>query len=355
MGLTTLKGVIYPIDRTNSKGLMATQIKIKELLRIYHVDSTVNRDINIARLPKIVNYLNGYDAYPGVFLPSIVCVYSGNPVTDYDLGKQELIVPENERLTVIDGQHRIRGIENFINSVKIDSNRKNQILESDVSLQLYFGLSQEQMRNLFVDMNSNSVRVSMSLITAYDKREVLNVLARELYAISKSLQTIGVEFNKSKIMRPKNSIFFTSVRLKKFISILLFNGKFMNASDEIILKEQYDSILSFLERFFHHWVEMLPENPGDVISYILGHEAVQNAIAYVIHKHCITESKGKITWVMDWEEKIEDILSIDWSVNNSVWSKYLIRARANTSSEFFAIDLKDEKNIISEIETAISR
>ncbi len=50
---------------------------------------------------------------------------------------------------------------------------------------------------------------------------------------------------------------------------------------------------------------------------------------------------------------MEDICNIDWLINNNVRSKYLIKARSNTSAEFLAVDMKDENNIDIEIETAM--
>ncbi|WP_311079576.1 DNA sulfur modification protein DndB [Paenibacillus polymyxa] len=353
MELITLSGIINPIDNSNSKGLMTTQIKVKDLLRIYHIDSTVNRDINTSRIPKIVNYLIGYDSYPGVFFPSIMCAYSGNPNNDFDLNRSLLTIPTNEQLVIIDGQHRIKSLESLINNQKIDVERKNKILESDVTLQLYFGLSKDDMRNLFADINSNSVKVSMSLITAYDNRETLNILVRELCGLSKSLQAVGIEFNKSTIIRPKNLNFSTSVRLKKFICILLFNKKILNLKEEKLLKINYDYVLSFLERFFYQLISIFPEKPGNALKYILGHEAVQNAIAYFLNKQIISNTNDTISWVFDWEEKIEDLINIDWSVTNPIWVKYLIKARANTASEFYTIDIKDEKSILLELNAMV--
>lgn len=347
--LVNLKGIINPIDELNSKGLMTTQIKVKDLLQIYHIDANINRDINKPRIPKIVSYINKFDSEPGIFLPAIMCAYSGDPVRDFNPKTNILAIPMNERLTVIDGQHRIRALESYLQSYHFDDIRKNSILESDLTLQLFFGLSEQNMRDLFVDINSNAVKVSMSLITAYDNREVLNVLVKDLYEISNSLQTAGIEFNKSKIMRPHNMKFSTSMRLKKFISILLFNKKILNSKEEGGVKRQYDHILSFLERFFYYFFDILPERPGDVLQYVLGHEAVQNAIAHYLNKNLIYFENDTLHWVMDWEERLEDLANINWSIKNINWSDCLIRARTETIAEFLTIDIKDEKKVLDKI------
>lgn len=349
MEMIQLSGSIYPIDDFNSKGLMTTLIKVKDLLTVFHIDSDVNRDINTSRIPKLINYIDGYDTFPGVFLPSIMCAYSGATV---QYNNNILTIPKslkNKPLIVIDGQHRLKALESYVINPKIALDRRDKILNTYLTLQLYFGLSKQDMRQLFVDINSNAKKVSMSLITSFDNREIINVLVRELYGLSKPLQTLGVEFSKSTISRPKNKQFLTSVRLKKFISILLFNKKLLSQKDEENLKNNYDYVLSFLERFFYYFTNLLPEYPGNVHNYILGHEAVQNAIAFYLHKQIINLDNNKLSWCFDWEEQLENLADIDWSPENSVWLNYLFKARSNTSSEFLTIDINDEKNILMEL------
>ncbi|MNW26283.1 hypothetical protein D3C74_30480 [compost metagenome] len=350
MEMIKLNGSINPIDGTESKGLMTTIIKVKDLLSIFHIDPTINRDINASRLPKLINYIDQYEEFPGVFFPSITCAYSGETIEYVD---NVLTIIPNHQLIVIDGQHRIKSLESYINNPRIIFSRREKVLNSDLTLQLYFGLSKDDMKQLFVDINSNAVKVSMSLITSFDSREIMNILVRELYGLSQPLQTLGIEFNKTTISRPNSTYFSTSVRLRKFISILLFNKKILSSKDELVLKNNYDHILSFLERFFYHFTNLLPEKLGDVQSYILGHEAVQNAIASYLHQAIFKLENSKLEWDFEWEEKLDSIAYIDWTLYNTTWEKYLITARANTSSEFSTIDISDEKNILKEINNLV--
>lgn len=343
--MVKLKGTIYPLDSNNNKGIMTTQIKLSDLLKVYKIDVSINRDINYSRVPKLTKYIDQYDDKPGVFFPSIVCSYSGNPLKDFDKMKQELEISKGSCLIIIDGQHRIKALESYINNKRIAEKRKKYVLASDFTLQVYFGLSKEDMKNLFADINSNSIKVSMSLITAYDSREILNVLTKDLYEISDGLQMLGIEFNKSRIIRPLNTDFMTSVRLKKFLSLLLFGKKILSNKEEKLLKENYDQALSFLERFFYVFANYLPSNPGDVKKYVLGHEAVQNSIAMVLHNEIFTDNN--LNTIINWEEALLEVLNnLDWSVNNNIWKLYLIKARKNSANEFYSIDIKDEHKIL---------
>lgn len=343
MNAIELYGLIYPIDNSNERGVMTTQIKLKDLLKIYKVNKNVNRDVSYNRLPRITKYINSYDAEPGIFFPAIVCAYSGNPIQDFDKEASKLTIPIDNCLVVIDGQHRIKALENYISNNYIPDYKKHEVLNTDFTLQLYFGLNEEDMRNLFADINSNSVKVSMSLITAYDNRDILNVLTKEIYEISTDLQILGVEFEKSKIVKPTNSNFITSARLKKFISLILFGKKLLNNTEEKILKENYDQILSFLERLFYLLCDSFPKDPENIFKHVLCHEAVQNSLALILHLKIFNNKE--LYAAMNWEEFMEIGSIIDWSITNDLWKKFLIKVRIGTQNEHYSIEAKDEKKI----------
>ncbi|PAE29270.1 hypothetical protein CHI07_10375 [Paenibacillus sp. 7884-2] len=348
-----LRGVIQTINNSDEKGLMTTQIKVRDILNVYQIDPGINRDLNYSRLPKIINYLDSFDSELGIFFPSIVCSFPENPIEYYNVEKMELNIPFGTKLVVIDGQHRLKSLEQYIAKDVYNTERKEELLNSDLTLQLYFGLTKMDEKALFADMNSNSKRVSMSLITSYDTRDIMNVLVKDLYEISKPLQSIKIEFNKSRLVRPNNTYFSTSVRLKKFISILLFGKKSTNMKENKLIKDYYDDILSFLERFFHNLIEVLPAEPGNVLEYVLGHEPLQNAIARHLNKRIITSNINTIEWVVNWEEEVANLERINWSVKNPVWRPYMLISRANTPFEFPLFIASEESQLVEIISTKL--
>ncbi|PCK13273.1 hypothetical protein CEY07_02820 [Bacillus safensis] len=342
-----LKGGIQPFDTEGNKGLMTTQIKVRDILNIYRIDPEINRDLNYSRLPKIINYLDSFDSDLGIYFPSIVCSFPESPLGYYDVKKMELEISAGVRLVVIDGQHRLKSLEQYMTKSHFNEDRKESLLNSDLTLQLYFGLTKKDEKSLFADMNSNSKRVSMSLITNYDTRDITNILIKELYQISKPLQSVKVEFNKSRLVRPTNTDFSTSVRLKKFVSILLFGKKSTNLKEEKLIKEYYDDILSFLERFFLAFIEALPSEPGNVLKYVIGHEPLQNAIAYHLNKRIITETTNEVKWIINWEEEVMHLKNIDWSNKNPIWQPHMLTSRANTPFEFDLFIASEENKLVS--------
>ncbi|MFS0783222.1 DNA sulfur modification protein DndB [Bacillus sp. 1P06AnD] len=328
------KGAIDTLINKKDKGIMSTQISIRDILEIYSIDKEVNRDLGYHRLPKLVKYLENIDGNMGVFLPAIVLSFRGDPTTCYDSETSSLYISKNNKLVVIDGQHRIKGIEHFLNKGNIDNELKERLLNSYLTVQIYFGLSNSDERKLFTDINTNAKRVSRSLVTSYDTRDIYNLLVRELYHGSDALQAVKVEFNKSRIVRPNNTTFTTSVRLKKFINLTIFGKESPSQKNEKQIKEQYDEIYAFLNKLFSVLFLSLPSNPGDVKNYVLGHEPIQNAIALYLNESIIIDNESNIKWLETWEDEVEQLSMINWSVKNRDWFPFMYVARKNSQYEY---------------------
>jgi DNA sulfur modification protein DndB len=329
-------GLIQPLDEGFSKGLMTSQMTVKHLLDVFAIDHEVNRDVGSHRLPKIEQYISQANSENGIFFPSIVASYRGDVSHVYDTTTHTLSLPirvqkekdEGSTLYILDGQHRTRGLQRFVESNRYSDEEKENILESLLTIQIYFGLSIEDERKLFSDINSNGKRVSQSLATKYDSRDILNVFAKELYDLCQPLQIAGIEFEKGRISRPKSQMFTTSVRLKQFLSLVLFGRKELNKKMEIILKEQYDELLPFFDKLFTILFDCLPMNPGDVTSFVVGHEPLQNAIALYIHETIIVDREANsdvpVTLLPSWEEDLEQLIAVNWTVENKEWDPYMV-------------------------------
>ncbi|WP_156576505.1 DNA sulfur modification protein DndB [Bacillus luti] len=349
-----LRGNIGVTNSNKDKAMMTTQIKVKDILNIHRIDSTVNRDLNYSRLPNLTKYIDGIDSEIGIYLPAIVCSFNEDPTPYYNKQTMELELPLDSRLVIIDGQHRIKSLERFIANKGVSVDRREEVLESYMTLQLYFGLSKEDERRLFADINSNSKRISMSLVTNFDTRDILNILTKELYSLCRPLRGAEVEFVKSKIVRPQNNQFCTSVRLKKIISFLFFGKKTASKREEELIKQQYDEIIVFLDKFFTNLFDVFPQVPGDVIQYVLGHESIQYAIALYLHSKIMVNNDEGVEWADLWEEEVDKLNNIDWSVRNSIWQPYMLVARAGTRHEFKAFVDGNYRDLLEVLEQQTS-
>ncbi|MBY0180759.1 DNA sulfur modification protein DndB [Bacillus subtilis] len=351
MSTVTIFGTIDIINGNKEKGMLSSQMKIRDILELYKIDKNINRDISYGRIPKIVKYLENQDNEMGIFFPAMVFSFRGNPINYYSKDF-ELELPLEKKLIVIDGQHRIKAMERLLENTD-DKNRREKILNSFLTVQIYFGLQIEDEKNLFADINSNVKKVSMSLITKFDTRDVLNVLVTELYEVCDALQTAKIEFNKSRLARPGNDYFSTSSRLKELISIILFGKKNPNQKDTANLTQQYDDIIVFLDKLFTELFRNLPPNPGNVLENILGHYATQHALGYYINDAIII-NETKIEWITSWEEDIEALSQISWNVTNSLWKKFLIVTRKNTPYEYSTIEEYQSNQLFDVIKNEIN-
>lgn len=351
--LLQLKGTILPIDeRQPTKGLMTTQIKVKNLLESYLIDNEVNRDVNINRIPQIGKYIDTFDRGMGIFIPAIMCNVQLKEL-NYDEENSVLTIRPHEKLVIIDGQHRIRGLERYLATMKDSDIRKITIYNSMLTLQLYINLDKAEQKELFTSINSNIKKVSMSLTTLYDSRDILNVLATDIYAISKPLQSLGIETNKSRVTRPQNDNLATMTRLKTFLALLLFGKRVLSNSNELLIKKNYDSVLNFLERLFYNLTIIFPSTPGNVKEYVLGHEAVFNALAIYLNRKVVIAHNDGFIFHHDLGEFLEILTLIDWSVKDPSWQPYL-QVAGGRGGEFMTIDLKFQNDIAEYLNDILS-
>jgi len=338
-----IRGELHPVSDNPNKGIISSQITIEELINSYVIDHDINRDINYGRLPDVVKYLESSTMEPGIFLPAFVFSHRGNSEVKYD-AEGGVIWIEDRFLVTIDGQHRIKAIEKYLQKHPEDS----QFKRNTVTVQVYFGLSGDDERQLFVDINSNAKRVSRSLVIQYDSREISNLLIKELYKSCKALQAVGLELEKSKVQRPGNTSFATGLRLRTFLYYLLYRKKSISKSDEELLHRYYEDVVSFVVRLFDELLGAFPEEPGDVRQYVLGHEPVQNAIAMHLHDSFISFDQNGLQVTGVWEDAVEELAELDWSVNNVIWRR-MGTTKTTNQGQYLGFNESDREHLYTHI------
>lgn len=306
----------------NRRAIMTTELTIKELLDVYKVDKTVNRDIRYDKISKIENYINQIDTDLGIYIPAIMLAYEG---TDPEREGNEYLFNKERTFVVLDGQHRIKALESYIQKEK-NENKAKKILESKITIQVYFNLTELEKRQLFIEINGRSKRVSKNLSVNFDDRNPMNSLVSDLLKNKRSslYLKMGVEDKRSRMVRPGNKNWISMVRLARFISFVLLGTQEPSSSSKEIINQQYEEVYSFLQQFFIHLASAFPEDPGNVEKSILGHEAIQNAIAVVCHEKIITITSNEIIFNKNWKKVVEMLEYIDWRPNSSLFKDHLI-------------------------------
>ena len=133
-----IKGNINPMPSKN-KAILSSQIKLKDILKIYKIDREVNRDLSYNRIPSLVKYLKENNSSLGIYFPAFVFSFRDNPIFYYDKNNCELTLNTNNELIVLDGQHRLYSLTKYTQSIK-DINERDVFLNNSITCQIYFGL-----------------------------------------------------------------------------------------------------------------------------------------------------------------------------------------------------------------------
>ncbi|UTR06986.1 DGQHR domain-containing protein [Alkalihalobacillus sp. LMS6] len=343
-----LKGSILPMANENA-GIMSTQIPIDIALKFSTLDKTVNRDLSYNRFPNIVKYIKQGSEELGIYFPAFVFSFRGD-LNQVDVGMQKLRLENENDLVIIDGQHRLKALDQFYLGELNNINLNNSNFESSITAQIYIGLTIEQERNLFIDINSKSKKVTNSLITKYDSRDIMNILTTDLYKISSHVRSLGIQFDKSRVYRPRDTEFTTSVKFKIFLSIILFGKNSLNSADLHLIRNNYDETLNLLAKFFDVFVHAIPVVPGDISKFSLGDDSMQKALANYLFK-TITIDGNFLMWVGNWEDEVKAISDFNWSINNPVLkSLYTDNYVGSNKQHFYSLN----NSLIGELESIIT-
>lgn len=303
------------------KAILTSVIEVRELLEVYKIDNTVNRDLREEKIAQLVNYLDEINTDIGIYIPAIILSYEGS---DPEADDNELLFYKNRDFVVLDGQHRIKALERYVYR-KSEQSKINDLLKSKVTIQVYFNLTESEKRQLFIEINGKSKKVSQNMSVRFDDRNPINTLVSDLLKNKRNnpIVRMGVEQEKARIVRPGNKNWISMIRLSRFISMLLLGTLQPSKENVKKINNNYEDIFSFLRQFFIVLESALPKEPGNVKKNILGHEAVQNAIALICHEFLIDIKRDKFVFKNDWREIVEMLEFLDWRTNSELFENHL--------------------------------
>ncbi|EBW6765675.1 hypothetical protein DP806_16555 [Salmonella enterica subsp. enterica serovar Saintpaul] len=138
------------------------------------VMSRSQRELNTTRAKKITRYLTeGYDTQGDYLIPTLVGSIDGEvrfEAVKGDLGT--LHIAMDAVIPLLDGQHRSRGIIDFI-SARRDA-------PDMITLLLTVGLSVEVRQQFFSDINDNSCKPAAAISRAYNHKDPVSALVRDI-------------------------------------------------------------------------------------------------------------------------------------------------------------------------------
>lgn len=327
-------------------GLATVPVQVQDLLNYTTIDPMVQRKLSAGQRRKISNYLQEREIDRVFFGPVTLSLRDVGGLAKTDRG---LFLRPGSKLSILDGQHRIlalgyvnermlrevRSLERKVANMKVKyrknpdekeiaeeleqlegqleqlERRRLELMESELAVQIYIGLSEEEEKQLFGDINSKVQLVSKELGHSFDSIDPLNVVIQQVVDHNVFLKAAGVERRSNLTAYNKN---FTSFSWLYSTATMLFTGKMQPSYDLARKIKQDPSIyIEILHQFYSALMPLLPEQPG-LPQYSSSSRAMQESIALFAHRYLFTNGE----YTKNWTECLRIFEGFDWSHENAL-------------------------------------
>ncbi|WP_426448748.1 DNA sulfur modification protein DndB [Paenibacillus sp. S-38] len=327
-------------------GLATVPVEVKDLLNYTSIDPMVQRKLSGGQRRKIANYLQERELDRVFFGPVTLSLRDVSSLAKTEEG---LFLRPGSKLSILDGQHRIlalgyvneqmlkesRSLERKVAAMKVKARRspedteiaaelellegqveqlerrRLELMESELAVQIYIGLSEEEEKQLFGDINSKVQLVSKELGHSFDSIDPLNLVIQQAVDHNVFLKGAGVERRANLTAYNKN---FTSFSWLYSTATMLFTGK-MQPSYELArrIKQDPSQYIEILHQFYSTLIPLMPEQPG-LPQYSSSSRAMQESIALYAHRYLFTDGK----YTKNWTSCLSIFEGFDWSHENEL-------------------------------------
>lgn len=325
-------------------GLSTISLPVKDLLNYTAIDPMVQRKLSGMQRRKISNYLQERELDHVFFGPVTLSL---RDVSQLARENGSLYLRHGSKLSILDGQHRIlalgyvneqmlkevRRYEKKLASLKLKLRRQPELeelkdevaqneglleqlekrrldlMETELSVQLYVGLTEEEEKQLFGDINSKVQLVSKELGHSFDSTDPLNLVIQQVVDHNVYLKAAGVEKRSNLTSFNKN---FTSFSWLYSTAVMLFSGRLQSSYDLARrIRKAPSTYVEILHQFFNTLLPFMPEQPG-LPHFSTSSRVMQEGIALYAHQHLFVNG--------EYSEKGLQCLHIfdgfDWSHDN---------------------------------------
>ena len=337
-----LKMTIHPF--CERFGLATVSLRVQDLLNYTSIDPMVQRKLSTMQRRKIATYLQERDL-DRVFFGTVTLSLRDVSLLARDV--DSLVLRHGSKLSILDGQHRIvalgyvneqllkegRRYEKKAAQLKLQCRRdpENKALEeelsqiqgllaeietrrldlneSELSVQVYIGLNEEEERQLFGDINAKVQLVSKELGHSFDSTDPMNLVLQQVAEHNELLKAAGIERRNNLTAFNKN---YTCYSWLYSTATLLFTGK-MQSSYELARRIRGDlaTYTEIVHQLLHAVLPHMPEQPG-LSQYISSNRVVQESIALYAHDFLYRDGQ----YNPDWTSCLQALQGLDWTHNN---------------------------------------
>ncbi|MGR6899330.1 DNA sulfur modification protein DndB [Rummeliibacillus sp. BSL5] len=316
-----------------NQDVITIQCTVNDILKFLEVDIRVQRELDENKVASIGQYIQyGLDGNDVYFSPLI---FSARGQGEYDEERYEYNLSMDERLFILDGQHRIRAFEYLKRRMEV-SNQNGEayqmLLNFPMTIQIFANLSLEQERQLFTDINTKSSQVNNTLLIMYKKDDLFGDLVRE---VVDSLPLDLIEC-RAKTTRTKLMTASTLYSVAKVIN----DGVYSRQSRSGINKQNYEMYKQKTENFIKLLRQYAPIDAGNRDKYIIMSSNITVAIAKFVYevdkKYPDEQMEGLFKDVVakvDWTHKNEEFKELSAKYNKRT-RKYNFGSTGRTIRDF---------------------
>ncbi|MBU8878066.1 hypothetical protein BGM26_03550 [Bacillus sp. FJAT-29790] len=324
----------------------------KELLAML-VDGRLQlRETNQLHVRGIKKYLFENASTEEIYFPPIVAAVENGKL---DNGKPK-------KMNIVDGSLRLKALSQmedfFLKAMKSENQEDvkkaydlmHLLDKTELSVQLFEGLTKAEEDQLYIDMNTKGKQVALSKRIEFDSRSALNQITNKVLQTNKKLRKAGIETEKRSIIRPANKNFLSLSQLRLLVAVFLTGKMTVKTTEikaELVLKEE--EYIELINIWFEKLFDLYPtERIGNYEECMLAGFPLVMAIACYTNREMVSEPYEQRK--TDIIRKLDSLVNVDWSRRNSVWKQFNGLSRGYGNYYYLNNDRSTHMQIISWLE-----
>lgn len=316
-----------------NQSIVTAQCSVNDVLKFLTVDRDVQRDLAPERVSVISKYIQSGITGEDIFFSPLIFSARGNGF--YDEETSEFRLNMNDKLVILDGQHRIRAFEHLKNRIEAMIQQKpeetslinflDKLEGFPLTIQIYLNLDLVKERQLFTDVNTKSSAVNNTLLVMYKKDDLYGQLVREVVSSHPTISPDLFEC-RSKTTRSKLATAATIYVLASTLN----EGIYIKRPNPKINKSNYNEFKKNTEQFLTLLIKYTPKDALDRDKYVVFSSNVMLAIAKYIYE--MSKKYPKVSM----EELFKKVIyNIDWSHRNSDFKRLAAKYNNQTKKYNF--------------------
>lgn len=291
--------------------VITIQCPIRDILQFIKIDNEVQRQEDTNKVTELTQYIQyGLDGN-NIYLTPLI--FSARNCGSFDTESNEFRLKFSEKLTLLDGQHRIKAFTNVKKRLetKLGNPEKKEaydrLLEFPLTLQVYRNLTLKQEKQLFTDINTKSAPVSRTLMIMYGDGGLYGQITREIIASHPSISSEMFE-DRGRSTQKK----LMTAGTLCYIGALLNEGKLTPSDGKFTINEKnFKSYKRKVEKFLTLLNKYGPMDKLNRNKYVILNPGILMSLAKFIYE--VQKEKD-----IDMEYLFKDIIrNVDWTHNNT--------------------------------------